>query len=44
MNHFTFGLTSVHADRHYHRYDGSSIVSRSVKMGEPVIYVSMNYR
>ncbi|EIW52423.1 carotenoid ester lipase precursor [Trametes versicolor FP-101664 SS1] len=25
-------------------YDGSSIVSRSVKMGEPVIYVSMNYR
>ncbi|KAI0629975.1 carotenoid ester lipase precursor [Trametes polyzona] len=25
-------------------YDGGSIVSRSVKLGEPVIYVSMNYR
>ncbi|KAF5363189.1 hypothetical protein D9758_008338 [Tetrapyrgos nigripes] len=25
-------------------YDGGSIVSRSVALGEPVIYVSMNYR
>lgn len=25
-------------------YDGSSIVSRSVALGQPVIYVSMNYR
>ncbi|KAI0671152.1 carotenoid ester lipase precursor [Trametes maxima] len=25
-------------------YDGGSIVSRSIKLGEPVIYVSMNYR
>ncbi|KAI0365312.1 carotenoid ester lipase precursor [Pilatotrama ljubarskyi] len=25
-------------------YDGGSIVSRSVELGEPVIYVSMNYR
>ncbi|KAJ8496267.1 hypothetical protein ONZ51_g1208 [Trametes cubensis] len=25
-------------------YDGSAIVSRSVQLGEPVVYVSMNYR
>ncbi|KIY61021.1 alpha/beta-hydrolase [Cylindrobasidium torrendii FP15055 ss-10] len=25
-------------------YDGASIVSRSVELGEPVVYVSMNYR
>ena len=27
-----------------HSYDGSVIVRRSVDLGEPVIYVSMNYR
>ena len=26
------------------RYDGSSVVSRSIDLGEPVIFVSMNYR
>lgn len=26
------------------RYDGKPIVSRSVDMGKPIIYVSMNYR
>ncbi len=26
------------------RYDGGPIVERSIQLGEPVIYVSMNYR
>ena len=26
------------------RYDGSSIVSRSLELQQPVIYVSLNYR
>jgi hypothetical protein len=26
------------------RYDGSSVVSRSVDLGQPIIFVSMNYR
>jgi len=26
------------------RYDGAGIVERSIELGEPVIYVSMNYR
>jgi acetylcholinesterase len=26
------------------RYDGGEIVSRSIALGQPVIYVSMNYR
>lgn len=26
------------------RYDGTSIVERSIELDEPVIYVSMNYR
>ena len=26
------------------RYNGSSIVSRSIELGQPVIFVSMNYR
>lgn len=25
-------------------YDGSIIVRRSIEIGEPIIYVSMNYR
>ena len=25
-------------------YDGNVIVKRSIEMGEPVVYVSMNYR
>jgi hypothetical protein len=25
-------------------YNGSAIVSRSIELGEPVVYVSMNYR
>ncbi|KAI0787378.1 carotenoid ester lipase precursor [Fomes fomentarius] len=33
---FEFGSTDT--------YDGGVIVSRSIKLGEPVIYVSMNYR
>ena len=27
-----------------HSYDGGVIVRRSIELGEPVIYVSMNYR
>ena len=27
-----------------HSYDGKIVVDRSVALGEPVIYVSMNYR
>jgi acetylcholinesterase len=26
------------------RYDGGAIVQRSIEIGEPVVYVSMNYR
>ena len=26
------------------QYDGTSIVKRSIKLGSPIIYVSMNYR
>ena len=26
------------------RYDGSSVVSRSIELGQPIIFVSMNYR
>ena len=26
------------------RYDGAGIVERSIALGQPVIYVSMNYR
>ncbi|KAL9714101.1 hypothetical protein Ac2012v2_002410 [Leucoagaricus gongylophorus] len=33
---FEFGGTSM--------YDGSGIVSRSIDMGEPIVFVSMNYR
>ncbi|KAF5350591.1 hypothetical protein D9756_008678 [Leucocoprinus leucothites] len=33
---FEFGSTSM--------YDGSAIVSRSIDMGQPMIFVSMNYR
>jgi len=29
---------------HVLRYDGATIVSRSVDLGKPVVYVSMNYR
>ncbi|KAJ7119782.1 carotenoid ester lipase precursor [Mycena epipterygia] len=29
---------------HSNRYDGTTIVERSITLGEPVIYVSMNYR
>jgi len=26
------------------RYDGGIVVSRSIEIGEPIIFVSMNYR
>ncbi len=26
------------------RYDGGVIVKRSIELGEPIVYVSMNYR
>jgi hypothetical protein len=26
------------------RYNGTSVVSRSIELGQPVIFVSMNYR
>jgi acetylcholinesterase len=26
------------------RYDGTSIVERSIELGKPIVYVSMNYR
>ena len=33
-----FGLTSIRS------VDGSTIVRRSIEMGEPVVFVSMNHR
>lgn len=33
---FEVGSTSM--------YDGSSLVEQSIKLGEPIIYVSVNYR
>ena len=41
-------VTSRHrlfqADSPNYSYDGGVIVDRSIDLGEPVVYVSMNYR
>jgi hypothetical protein len=39
LPHYTFiGLTEISS------YNPSAIISRSIELGEPIIYVSMNYR
>ena len=39
-----FAALRLHTEIWICRYNGSSIVARSIDLGQPVIFVSMNYR
>lgn len=37
-------LLQLRLDISLRRYNGSSVVARSVDLGQPIVFVSMNYR
>jgi len=43
MCHPLLGLVKSHRDIP-ESYDGGLVVTRSIEIGEPIIFVSMNYR